>query len=248
MAPDVKEAKPLLNKTVVNDKRSFYVLDTVRIPIPKCDDGDYLFTVKNGKLKDSMPYTPKTLSIAVRDDSQGQRFYVADYQTGKPIDKVDLELFRSGSSIAKVEGIRMDGFTPVPEKIMKEMKPNAAHYLEASFRDSDGFLRKSRQIDLDKHRENVNESAEKSSLFCNLFTDKSAYNPGETVKYKAVFYSGNMRKSLATFKEGEDVIVRLYNTEGKELEAAKLKTNAFGSVAGEFRLPTPITENLIQVA
>ena len=237
MAPDAKEAKPLLGKTIVNDKRSFYVLDTVKVPIPRCDDGDYLFTAKNGKLKASMPYTPKTLSIATRDDSAGQRFYVADYQTGKPIDKVDLELFRSGSSIAKVEGIRMDGFTPVPEKIMKEMKPNAAHYLEASFRDKDGYLRKSRSINLSKHRENGKDSAEKESLFCNLFTDKSAFNPGETVKYKAVFYKGNLRKSLATFKEGEDVIVRLYNTEGKELEAAKLKTNAFGSVAGEFVLP-----------
>ena len=64
MAPDAKEARPLFTKTVVNERNSFYVLDTVRVPIPKCDDGDYLFTVKNGKLKESLPYTPKTLSIA----------------------------------------------------------------------------------------------------------------------------------------------------------------------------------------
>ena len=237
MAPDIKEAKPMFTKTVVNEKHSFYVEDTVRVPIPRCDDGDYLFTARNGKLKSTLSYSPKTLSIAVRDDSAGQRFYVADYQTGKPIGKVNLELFRSGSSVAKAEGISMDGFTPVPAEIMKEVKPRAAHYLEASFRDTDGFLRKSRQIGLSKHREDGNESAEKESLFCNLFTDKSAFNPGETVKYKAVFYRGNLRKSLATFKEGENVIVRLYNTEGKELEAAKLKTNKFGSVAGQFVLP-----------
>ncbi len=101
MAPDAKEARPLFTKTVVNERNSFYVLDTVRVPIPKCDDGDYLFTVKNGKLKESLPYTPKTLSIALRDDSEGQRFYVADYRTGKPVGKVSLELFRSGSSVAK---------------------------------------------------------------------------------------------------------------------------------------------------
>lgn len=237
MAPDAKEARPLFSKAVVNERNSFYVLDTVRVPIPKCDDGDYLFTVKSGKLKESLPYTPKTLSIALRDDSEGQRFYVADYQTGKPVGIVSLELFRSGSSVAKAEGITMDGFTPVPEVIMKAVKERAVNYLEASFRDSDGFLRKSRQLDLDKHRGDEGTYGENRSQYCNIFTDKSAYNPGETVKYKAVFYSGDMRKSLAAFKEGESVIVRLYNTEGKELESTSLKTNGFGSVAGEFLLP-----------
>ncbi|MBP5218688.1 MAG: hypothetical protein J6Z47_07065, partial [Bacteroidales bacterium] len=237
MAPDVKEAKPLFSKSVVNGKCSFYVVDTVRVPIPRCDDGDYLFTARNGKLKASMQYAPKTLSIAIRDDSAGQRFYVADYRTGEPVGKVDLGLFRSGSSVAEAKGIAVDGFTPVPEQIMKNVKQRAVNYLEASFRDSDGFIRKSRQIDLDNHREVNEEAEERNSVFCNLFTDKSAYNPGETVKYKAVFYSGNLRKSFATFKEGENVTVRLYNTEGKELESTKLKTNGFGSVAGEFILP-----------
>ncbi len=237
MAPDVKEAKPLFTKSVVNGKCSFYVEDTVRVPIPKCDDGDYLFTARNGKVKASQVYAPKTLSIAIRDDSAGQRFYVADYKTGEPIGKVDLGLFRSGSYVAVAKGIAVDGFTPVPEQIMKNVKQRSVNYLEASFKDSDGFIRKSRQIDLDNHREFEKEAEERSSAFCNLFTDKSAYNPGETVKYKAVFYSGNLRKSFETFKEGETVTVKLYNTEGKELESAKLKTNGFGSVAGEFLLP-----------
>lgn len=237
MAPEAKGAKPMLSKTVVNEAHRFYVRDTVRIPIPKCDDGDCQITAQNGKIKASLEYCPKSISIAIRDDNEGQRFYVADYQTGKPIEKVDVELFRSGSSVARVEGVSMDGFTPVPEGIMKGIKDRAVNYLQAYFKDSDGFVRKSKQINLDRHYVYEEKDLERESIFCNIFTDKSAYNPGETVKYKAVFYQGNVRRSFSTFKEGEKVTVRLYDAEGKQLESVDLRTNGFGSVAGEFQLP-----------
>ena len=68
------------------------MLDTVKVPIPRCDDGDYVVKAKNGKIEAIGRYVPKTLSIALREDFEGRKFYVTDYITGKPIDKVDLVL------------------------------------------------------------------------------------------------------------------------------------------------------------
>ena len=39
---DNKEGTPLFKKTVDNPRKSFYVLDTVKVPFPRCDDGNYI--------------------------------------------------------------------------------------------------------------------------------------------------------------------------------------------------------------
>ena len=235
MSPDAKDAKPILKKTVVNPKNSFHVLDTVKLAIPKCDDGDYVVKAVNGKIADEAVYSPKTLSIAVREDSEGWKFYVADYLTGRPCEKVDLKLTLSGSTVAEAGGVVVDGFTPLPEIIAKALGKDAYYSLEASLRDPDGFLRKSKPQGIRNQR--FYETNDGNGVYCNIFTDKGAYNPGETLKFKAVLYGGDMVKSLHTFKAGEKVVAKLINAEGKEVGSLNLSTNEFGSVAGEFPIP-----------
>ncbi|MBR7003643.1 MAG: hypothetical protein IKI00_01555, partial [Bacteroidales bacterium] len=132
MVTDTKDAKTILRRTVLNPKRSFYVLDTVKLAIPRCDDGDYVVKAVNGKVMDEAIYSPKTLSIAIREDSEGWKFYVADYLTGRPCEKVDLKLNLSGNTVAETGGVVVDGFTPLPEKIVKALGKDAYYSLEAS--------------------------------------------------------------------------------------------------------------------
>ena len=234
MAPDTKEAKPLFKKTVLNLKNSFYVLDTVRVGIPGCDDGDYIVKAVNGKILDQATYSPKRLSIAVRDDSEGWKFYVADYLSGEPCETVSLKLSRSGKTVAEVPDVKVDGFTPLPEKLVIAFSGDAYYTLEASCKDSGGFLKKSKEQTL--RRQNYRNTTEEGT-YCNLFTDKGAYNPGETLKFKAVLYGGDMTKSLHAFKAGEKVKAKLIDAEGKETGSLSLSTNEYGSVAGEFAIP-----------
>ena len=235
MVTDTKDAKTILKQTVVNPKKSFHVLDTVKLAIPRCDDGDYVVKAVNGKVADEAVYSPKTLSIAVREDSEGWKFYVADYLTGRPCDKVDLKLILSGNTVAEVTGVTVDGFTPLPDKIVKSLGKDAYYTLESSLRDPDGYLRKSKPQGLRNQR--YYERDTKEGIYCNIFTDKGAYNPGETLKFKAVLYGGDMNKSLHTFKSGEKVVAKLIDAEGKETAKLDLSTNEFGSVAGEFLIP-----------
>ncbi len=237
MIRDTKDGEPVFKKTVLNPKNSFYVWDTVRVDIPKRDDGSYVISARNGKIEAGGNYTSKTLSIAMREDSEGRKFYVADYITGEPLEKVDLRLSLSGKTVAEVPDVAVDGFTPLPEEIARAMKKDSYYYLEASRRDSEGFLRKSKEQSVRSRYDDYGSRSSRVDVLGNIFTDKGAYNPGETIKFKAVVYKGNRMSSFETLGAGEEVEVRLVNAEGKEVASTKLATNEFGSVAGEFKIP-----------
>ncbi len=237
---DLKDAKPLVRKTINNQKKSFYVQDTVKVELPGCDDGDYIFTARNGKVASKAKWTKKTLSVAVRGDSGKMRFFVADYLTGEPVEKVDLELLRSGKTVARAKGVVLckDGFTPLPDVIVDSLKDDAASYLVASFRDRDGFTRKTEEHYIYGNPGYVSYSNGDSGTFCEVFTDKSAYNPGEKVEFKAVLYKGDRSRSLHTVGAGAKVNAELVNAEGNAVGSKDLTTNEYGSVAGSFDIPS----------
>ena len=247
---DAKSARPLIRKTIINPDNRFYLQDTVEVRLPVCDDGKYLFKVRNGKVAAKAEWTRQTLSIAHRADSEALRFFVADYLTGEPLEKVDLELVRSENTVAVVRDVALgkDGFTPLPEEIVSALKKGAVSYLVASYRDKDGFLHKTADhyIYGDAGSTSFVEK-DASGTYCEVFTDKSAYNPGETVGFKAVLYRGDISRSLQTFGSGAGVKAELVNPEGKTLCDKDLKTNEYGSVAGSFDLPAEGRNGSFQV-
>lgn len=247
---DAKSARPLIRKTIINPDNRFYLQDTVEVRLPVCDDGKYLFKVRNGKVAAKAEWTRQTLSIAHRADSEALRFFVADYLTGEPLEKVDLELVRSENTVAVVRDVALgkDGFTPLPEEIVSALKKGAVSYLVASYRDKDGFLHKTADhyIYGDAGSTSFVEK-DASGTYCEVFTDKSAYNPGETVGFKAVLYRGDISRSLQTFGAGIGVKAELVNPEGKTLFDKDLKTNEYGSVAGSFDLPAEGRNGSFQV-
>lgn len=232
----VSDDKVFLRTTVENPTRSFYALDEVKVPLPKVDDGDYILEATNGKITGNCAYQPHTLSIAVRSDREGQKFYVAGFRTGKPVERVDLELFRSGKSVVKVNDVAVDGFTPLPDDIAKNLRGDAWFELVATARDADGLLRMTPEHWIGSP-ETYPEVLEISRVFGELFTDRAAYNPGETVQFKAVLFDGDRRRALRVLEADKPVTVALYNSESKRIDSRELKTNAFGSVAGNFILP-----------
>lgn len=247
---DAKSARPLIRKTITNPDNRFYLQDTVEVRLPVCDDGKYLFKVRNGKVAAKAEWTRQTLSIAHRADSEALSFFVADYLTGEPLEKVDLELVRSENTVAVVRDVALgkDGFTPLPEEIVSALKKGAVSYLVASYRDKDGFLHKTADhyIYGDAGSTSFVEK-DASGTYCEVFTDKSAYNPGETVGFKAVLYRGDISRSLQTFGSGFGVKAELVNPEGKTLCDKALKTNEYGSVAGSFDLPAEGRNGSFQV-
>ena len=70
-----------------------------------------------------------------------------------------------------------------------------------------------------------------------FFTDRGIYRPGQTVYFKAILYQEDENGERKVIPN-EDVKITLYNPNDDEVSSLELKTNEFGSVSGEFILPT----------
>jgi uncharacterized protein YfaS (alpha-2-macroglobulin family) len=79
-------------------------------------------------------------------------------------------------------------------------------------------------------------SSLKDHVNAHLFTDRSLYRPGQTVYFKGIFefiYENEKSVLLAD----TPVKVTLKDANYQQVEEIELRTNEFGSIAGEFTLP-----------
>lgn len=66
-----------------------------------------------------------------------------------------------------------------------------------------------------------------------LFTDRSLYRPGQILYFKGIIYKSKKQEVVAN----ETDKVEIYNVNGEKVGEKTVKTNEFGSFAGEFILP-----------
>ena len=76
---------------------------------------------------------------------------------------------------------------------------------------------------------------EKEVVKVALFTDRSLYRPGQALFFKGIVYVSEKNKQEVV----KDIVfdVKLYNANGEIVTKKSVKTNEFGSFAGEFVLP-----------
>ena len=219
-----------------NPAGSFYAPDTLTLDLPPIDDGEYSIICYDGKDQMGRCHYPKyTLSVAARVNDEGTGVYVADYLSGKPLDKVDMALYKGDRKVVEVSGIVLDGFTPLPQEMASRLTENASgHYLVCSTVGGDGTVRRSQNVYLSAGKSfDVKVGA---AVRAAVMLDRAAFVPGETVKFKAVLYESLPDGTMQVMPEGEKVSVRLQDISLNVLAEKELKTNEFGSVAGEFVL------------
>lgn len=68
-----------------------------------------------------------------------------------------------------------------------------------------------------------------------FFTDRTIYRPGQELFFKVILTK--QWKERSEIYAGKELWVMLYDTNDEFLDSAKVTTNEFGSVAGEFTLP-----------
>ncbi len=68
-----------------------------------------------------------------------------------------------------------------------------------------------------------------------LFSDRSIYRPGQPLYFKGIVMRTDESRSEVSANQYVDVF--LYNTNGEEVSKLNLKTNAYGSISGEFIIP-----------
>lgn len=231
-------SKTVLSESLANPTCSFYVKDTVPVDLPVVDDGDYVIVAKNGKCVSSRRYGSHRISVASRTDSRGKCIYAAGWKSGKPLECADLQLYKNGKVIASCADFKFDGFTPLPQEFVSVMKDNVYYTLTCSYKGEDGFLRKSEQLSLNSWYNTVDSGDDSKVRLCGeVFTDKSAYNPGETLEFKVLLYNIEGRNNARVAPQGTECKVVLKDAQDNEVSSQLLTTNEFGSLAGKFALP-----------
>lgn len=236
-----KDGKKTFTRTLDNAVRSYFTCDTLTLTLPVMDDGDYELLCESGKYSSRGRYHRYTISIATRVDSEGPEVYAADAVTGRPLTSVDLMLLDNKESVkAESDGFKFkDGFTYLPEplKAMIDKDKRSSLRIQARYRDSSGITHLSRKSSIVTMSGNDDARASIDNVYGELFTDRGAFTPEETVHFKGVVYHGDIMKRISVIGAGEKVSVRLYDAEGNILESEDHVTNEFGSVAGSFFLP-----------
>ena len=221
---------------LTNPARSFYVYDTVKVELPRLGDGSYSLEAENGKLSDIAWYNQHTLSLAVRREAGGYAAYVADYLSGKPLDKARLILWKGDQAVAS-KTVSLDGFTLLPREFTDTIKKNRNTYYTLSAETGSGkTLRASGKLNVYSYGEDTGGSRSSDGTYCRIYRDRGAYNPGDVLQFKVVVYRGNLVDQVSVVPD-KAVEVVLTDSEGNEVGRKKLKTNEFGSVSGSFTLP-----------
>lgn len=266
----------LFSSDVSNKVRSYYCLDTLRVAAPVLSDGRYWFFASSGKSQCEAYHSRYSLAAQLTSTPEGIYIFLADRNSGKPVEVADMEVVSSEKTVAEASSVKLSGLTLLPREIADSLmsRSGGVRYLRCTSVE-DGVTKKTDLLSLYGYShydravesvadnaaesvasddESVNGSANGSSghedlsddfessgnltLRCNLFMDKSAFYPGETVHFKAVSYYDNGNGKMKTAAAGKTVRVVLSDAAGKEVKTASLRTNDYGSVAGSFEIPT----------
>ena len=230
-------SKPLFTATLPNSRRSFYAQDTLEVALPKLDDGSYQVKYHSGKEETLSWYRHFRLSLARQQVEGGTEVYVADAKSGKPVSRADLVLLKNGKEVARARDTSLgDRFTRLPITLASKLAADREHYsLKACFRETDGTLCSSEELYLGETADRSEEA--RDGKYANLYTDRSAYRPGDTVQFKAVFFEADLQRWARTIPEGKKGKAWLQDSEGKQVAEQAIQTNGFGSAAGSFIIP-----------
>ena len=224
--------KKVLEEKVVNPVCSYFVPDTVAVGIPAMDDGLYEIEFAYDGRKETARYSRFSLSLSVREDAAGYSVYAADCSSGRPLEKCSVDLFSGSSLIESAEDLMLDGFTPLPASISERLRESRGSCsLQVRLRADNGAGRLSpvRNVYSYSRNSNATVKAQKHAL---ILTDRRAFNPSDTLKFKAIAYEGVYEHEMS--REGVLLKAVLSDADGKEVGSCGLTTNEFGSVAGSF--------------
>ena len=177
------------------------------------------------------------LAIFSRSSAQDRYdFFVVDRDTGEPVPNASIIVYKlpgnwRNSELTEVETI------PVNDQGMavyhKKIPNNDVFYHAVASGDNGSLLTRLPYT----HWGYVDsESRERESV--SIFTGRSLYRPGQVVHYKAIATRVNEKERRVVAAKNLEFTLRDAN--GREVSKQLLKSNEFGSMSGEFSLPTGI--------
>lgn len=157
-------------------------------------------------------------------------FRVTERIPGKPLSKKQVQVYKLNTSAGK------ETYTLV-KTVTTDANGQVKYNGERQF-----FYRLANEPvfygqNLYRYNDSRNEK-EKAITSTKIFTDRGIYRPGQTMYFKGIVSS--VYQKQVSVLPGRNLTVTLHDANGQEIRSLKLKTNAFGSVHGEFILPASV--------
>lgn len=210
-----------------------FLKHTTEIILPRLENGHYILLAKvsnDAKTFATQSIQVTDFSIIEKSTNEALLFQIIDRNNGAPISGVtaNLKYAVDHNNSHRSKTLTSD------EKGEIRLPKTASNYYKLNITLTKGDH--SAYFD-NYYSYKYNERSEKKSHFKSfLFSDRSIYRPGQTVFFKAIIIESN--KGVSNPLTDENVFATLYNVNGEKISDLDLVTNEYGSVAGEFVLPS----------
>ncbi len=234
-----RDSTVIIDTLLENRAGSYYVPDTLKFAVSGIDDGRYTVKCSSDDVSASFAYVRNTVSLVLQRQDKGMAAYLADYMTGEPVKKADFMIYYKDSLIRTVRGMDFDGFTLIDADFPEQ---DDRYYACCSFTDTTGLLRMTRKTSFTPSKPVRAEIRQAPG--CIILKDRAAFNPGDTLKFKAILYetfqdttSAWARTRCRVWTGNDKVTAQLKDAQGNMVGSMDLTVNEFGSASGYFRLP-----------
>jgi uncharacterized protein YfaS (alpha-2-macroglobulin family) len=167
---------------------------------------------------------------------QDQRYFVLHRDSGNPLSGASIKVIetrydqRTASQrygVLATASANKDGLArlELPEKM------NGSYMLDITWGEDRLFTN-----EVNYHYNN-NYQQPQHPFNALIFTDRSIYRPGQLVYFKGLLIHRDPEGRNNTVMPNMETSFSLYDANGERLSTLTLKSNAFGSVKGEFRIP-----------
>ncbi|QDO95675.1 alpha-2-macroglobulin [Formosa sediminum] len=201
---------------------------------PEFDNGIYLIAATDTKTKTAGYSTLQVSNIATvqKENPKQIIFQAINRTTGEPFVKSKITInYTYNNNRKRTETKYTDTFgnIQIPKTTRRDyVRFNLIFNTGDETAHFDGFHL--------NHAYARNQDTNKKTYNSFLFTDRSIYRPGQTIYFKGIAMQSKNGKHEVL--KNEDVYVVLYNANDDDVEELTLTTNEFGSVQGEFILPS----------
>lgn len=211
-----------------------YQQHATELVLPKLDNGRYLIVASKAK-------TPETnfafahvqvtnMAVVETETPSATVFQIIDRNNGAAITNANVEVSyfpeRIRKRATKTYTTNALGEVVIKKDILwyRDVQLKVEHHNNVAYF-GESYINR-----LYKNR------AQKTTYNGFLFTDRSIYRPSQTLYFKGIAIKTDEGKSEVL--EQQNISVSLYNVNGEKLKTLQGVTNEFGSISGEFILPS----------
>ncbi|HLL02769.1 MAG TPA: alpha-2-macroglobulin family protein [Myxococcaceae bacterium] len=170
-------------------------------------------------------------AIARNDEGRRLEVRVVDGTTGQPVPGVEVRLFLTDyqKGHKQVQSAKSDAQGEVA--FSPKQGDNYQSFLIVIGRGRGALLLPSQMTFYERPR----PSPVSQTL---IFTDRSIYRPLQKILWKVVAFEGNREQARYTTRANATVKVALHDPNNQVVEQREVRTNTYGTAAGEFTIPT----------